>query len=189
MEAQKIKKISRFQATKEKQMTPFYAIKAVSGKEHLAAKDLEALGLEVYNPTYEIKRRNNKTGKRTVHTLALYPSYMFARVPTGMFPKVRKQKNVLGWVAYFEGSSRPYPLTEAEIAKVRQAEAFKQEPTARTGFDYNVGDLLEVLNGILAGKVVTFFGSTPQGEMLVESNLMGAKRTVTINADVERVGQ
>ena len=168
-------------------MIPFYAIKAVSGKEHLAAKDLEALGLEVYNPTYEIKRRNNKTGKRTVHTLALYPSYMFARVPAGMFPKVKKQKNVIGWVAYFEGSSRPYPLTEGEIARVRQAEAFKAEPTTKTGFDFKVGDLLRVLNGALADKTVVFFGSTTEGEMLVESEIMGAKRTVTINANVERV--
>jgi transcriptional antiterminator NusG len=139
---------------------PWYVIQTYSGHEKKVKAHLEervrAEGkvdeiLEVRIPTQRIAEV--KDGRRRTIERSVYPGYVFLSVAdsmtdtTGLLPFVRQTPGVMGFVP---SRNEPTPLSEKDVPSMVEAEEV-EEPETVTHIEYDVGDVVRVIEGPFAG--------------------------------------
>jgi transcriptional antiterminator NusG len=130
----------------------WYVVHTYSGYENKVAKNLltiienrrlQDVIMEVKVPTALVP--DIKDGKERMVERKLYPSYVLVKMvmTDDSWYIVRNTRGVTGFVG---STSKPVPLTEAEVDALGMDEV-------KTTTDYNVGDSVEILNGPLEGFV------------------------------------
>ncbi len=139
---------------------PWYIIQTYSGHEKKVKAHLEQRIpvegraeelLEVRIPSQRVAEV--KDGKRRTVERNMYPGYVFLRVvdefsdQKTLVPFVRQTPGVLGFVP---SRNEPTPLDDVDVPGVVETEEI-EEPETVTHIEYDVGDVVRVIDGPFAG--------------------------------------
>ena len=139
---------------------PWFIIQTYSGHEKKVKAHLEQRIpvegraeelLEVRRPTQRVGEV--KDGKRRTVERNMYPGYVFLRVVDDysdeqtLVPFVRQTPGVLGFVP---SRNEPTPLADADVPGVVETEEVEETETV-THIEYDVGDVVRVIEGPFAG--------------------------------------
>ncbi len=159
-------------------MLPWYAVSVSSRKEAFTATVLRGKGLEVYLPTYILRRR---AGKRTtlVHQ-PLFPGYIFSRLDLNNRLPVLVTQGVVAIVGF---GGRPMPLPDNDVLNVQRMVESGQlaEPVPYL----EVGQRVRVFEGPLAG--VDGFLERYKGSDRLILSIALLQRSIAVEVDRETV--
>lgn len=171
----------------EKNLGPrWYVIHTFTGYENKVKMSIEkivenrGLGHLIYDikvPVEITVEKNDKGEEKEIET-KLFPSYVFVKM-TMTDESWHVVRNITGVTGFVGPGSEPTPLTDAEI------EMFKVE--VRTSeVEYNVGDKVDIVSGVLAGYSGTIQEVTDGGKQLVVL-VSTERRDVTMMVDTKDV--
>ena len=129
----------------------WFAIHTHPRQEMRAAHNLQAWGVEAYNPTLK-KRRLNEYGGQSFVSSPLFPRYIFARFDLqSQLHKIRFTRGVQGVVGY---GGVPVPLADEVIDFIRSQVG--QDGFIHTEDALKSGDSVVIKNGPLKSLVGIF---------------------------------
>ena len=112
----------------------WFAARTRSRHEFLVGRQLSAIGIEHYLPTW----------KKGTHEFPLFSGYVFTRCQAGDFIPVLRTVGVCGWVLF---AGTPATIPDAEIETLRTVETFIPRP-----YRWDSGDKVRIVSGPLAGQ-------------------------------------
>ena len=145
---------------------PWYAVQTKPTKEHSVEAALEQAGVEVYCP--RIRRPNRDRSPRTLHEIALFPGYLFARFDFDReYPRLRWTR---GLVRVVMSGATPLAITPETLAAVRQIEKEEARGVVRVA-RWKSGTRVRVVQGPfsgLEGRIATIHKSGERVRVLLE---------------------
>lgn len=177
---------------------PWFALRAITGKEREAAADVAACGASPWLPSYRTLTKPTKKRKPVEVRRLLLPGYVLAQVEPEHWPDLLAARHVIGWIADMDGSPAPcLPRREGkkgavrvvdEIDRIRREVALGVHDNDALEGQIRPGTVLEILFGHFANRRIKFLatrGTIIEGEI----ELLGAPRRVRIpahNVDLSR---
>ena len=171
----------------EKNLGPrWYVVHTFTGYENKVKMSIEkivenrGLGHLIYDIKVPVEisvEKNDKGEEKEIET-KLFPSYVLVKM-TMTDESWHVVRNITGVTGFVGPGSEPTPLTDAEI------EMFNVE--VRTGeVEFNVGDKVDIVSGVLAGYSGTIQEITDGGKQLVVL-VSTERRDVTMMVDTKDV--
>lgn len=154
--------------------TPWLAVHAWAGREHLVARHLLARGYEVFLPSYREWRR--WSDRRRAVDRALFTGYVFCRSAAEVVAKIVSTPGVLGVVGDGRG---PLPVAPEEIETLQRATAAGLE--AQPWECLQAGEPVHVIDGPLRGAQGFFVKAKNQHRLIISVSLL--KRSVAVEID------
>lgn len=165
----------------------WYACYTRGHHERRVVAQLEQAGVEAYLPLHV--RERQWSDRRKLLACPIFPSYVFARVPTASLSTLR---GLHGFVAIVGSCGMPLSIPDEDIANVRRfVDAINTHhlmPQTETGA-IEVGDRVRVCSGPLRGLVGTV--AERRGERRIVVGLASLGRGVSLGlgiATVVRIG-
>lgn len=160
----------------------WYVVQTYSGSEDSVKKDIETrietMGMQQYifkvlmpEETIYDKKVNAKGEEEVIEKIKKkYPGYVFVEmiITDESWHVIRNTPQVTGFLGSSGGRTKPVPIPAEEMNKILLESGVIQKPT----FKYNVGEVVEIING-------PWEGST--GAVLSIDN---QKETVIVNIEV-----
>lgn len=126
-------------------MPQWYAIYTHPKQEERANSNLNALGVETFNPQLKVRRFNQFTGQPTYVIRSLFPRYFFARFDLSSL--LRKVGFTRGVHSVVSVGHVPIPVDEEIINFIKSRE--NEEGFIRMGEEFKAGDKVFVNQGAL----------------------------------------
>lgn len=157
---------------------PWYAIRVRSNYEQTASRYLDAVGYEVFVPTYEDRRRGCDRIRRV--QVPLFPGYIMCRMDTNFRMPVLTAPGVVNIVGF---GSEFVSVPEDEIQAVRlmiaSQVAVEQWPYV------NVGERVRIVDGPLAGLTGILADFKNRQRLIISVHLL--QRSVAAEVDRDAV--
>lgn len=168
----------------EKMLNPWFVIITAGGREPHALSEIEELGINAYLPQIKQTKRIGRTGRRETTYSAMFPSYLFAKVPDGRWGDVRALKSVFGFIST---KGKPKAISEIDISNIRRAESVGEFDGDDAPARLSAGDLIEIVSGPMEGITASFVAMSGD-RAKVDFNMMGA-RSVTVKISDIKAGE
>ena len=152
-------------------------------REFDAQEEAEALGLTCYVPRRVDMIRQGKRRRPDPVVRAVLPNYVFVETDAHGFHMVRQSKHFRSWVGIGPNEARRVMAFIDQCEADYQARMAQIEAGERVQ-EYNVDDVLEIIQGPLVGQLARFKRIIEKGvfpEVVAEIDLMG--QAVTIRLD------
>lgn len=138
-------------------MSRWYIIHAYSGFENKVREailaDAARLGLEPFVESVEVPTETItevRRGKKVQSERKFFPGYVLAKLSMtdDVYHLIKNQPKVTGFLG---SSGKPQPITETEAARILNTkEEAAAAPKQKIKVDYEIGDLVKVLEGPFA---------------------------------------
>ncbi len=133
----------------------WYAIKTRPKMERKAEQEMRKAGIEAYLPEYQIERFNKRLKIRKITTLCHFPRYLFARLSSSDFGKLRDCQGVLDVLPGYPMVPQTVPAKDVEALRDAQANhLFDDTDYARRLRGETVKNSLSAMRKRLKGKKV-----------------------------------
>jgi transcription termination/antitermination protein NusG len=154
--------------------TDWFAVQVVSRRETAVASFLREKGYEEFVPIQPARGRRRA---RDVDK-AVFPGYVFCRMED---PAAARLYTTPGFIRIVGSAGTPLPIPREEIEGIRQALAagLYVEPTEF----YQVGDLVRVLDGPLAGVQGRLVRHATQSALVLSVTVLQRAVSVHVSAD------
>jgi len=138
----------------------WYVVRAISGKENKVKEYIESALVtsslfreyvsQVLIPTEKVVTLKN--GKRTIKERNLLPGYVLVEcnLTDECYPLIRNIPNVLGFLSESKGSTKPAPVSQAEINKI-VGNGVEEEVMLMDEEMFLVGEKIKVTDGPFNG--------------------------------------
>lgn len=157
----------------------WYAVRVRANREKAVSRDLQLAGIPEFLPLY--KTESKWSDRTKLIDRPLFPGYVFARVPARHLDSVIRTRGI---VQILSSSLHPTPIADEDIAAVRRLIDSKMtlEPC-----DYQVGELVTVESGALAGQTGRIVRTKGAQRLVVLLDLKIMSRAVSVELDADTV--
>jgi transcription antitermination factor NusG len=166
----------------ERQTAQWYAVYTCSRHEKVVAKQLEDRQIETFLPLYRTWHRWKDRRKQV--ELALFPSYVFVRIPAQARLRVLQVPGVASLVSF---NGRPAPLPEQEIEALRGG--LEHQVFAEPHPYLKVGRKVRVARGPMAGAEGILSRKKEKFRVVISIDVLMRSIAVEVDGnDVEAIG-
>lgn len=137
-------------------MQAWYVVNSAQGREHHALKELQAIELQAFLPTYAKKRVHNHRIETVFRPL--FPRYLFVRFDSAIPGWGNIKRDCRSIYSILTDAARnpiplPDPIMDAIMARTDPTEAVQADP------EYTLQQRVRVKDGLLQGVEGLFVGS------------------------------
>jgi len=166
----------------ERQTALWYAVYTCSRHEKVVAKQLEDRQIETFLPLYRTWRRWRDRRKQV--ELALFPSYVFVRIPAQARLRVLQVPGVASLVSF---NGQPAPLPQQEIEALR--DGLEHQVFAEPHPYLKVGRKVRVARGPMAGAEGILSRKKDKHRVVISIDVLMRSIAVEVDgADLEVIG-
>jgi transcription antitermination factor NusG len=166
----------------ERQTALWYAVYTCSRHEKVVAKQLEDRQIETFLPLHRTWRRWKDRRKQV--ELALFPSYVFVRIPAQARLRVLQVPGVASLVSF---NGQPAPLPEQEIEALRVG--LEHQVFAEPHPYLKVGRKVRVARGPMAGAEGILSRKKEKFRVVISIDVLMRSIAVEVDGnDVEAIG-
>jgi transcription elongation factor/antiterminator RfaH len=165
----------------------WYVIYTKTNEEDRAARNLEAWGLEIFNPRIKKKQVNEFTGKTIYFSRPLFPRYLFARFDAET--SLHKIRNTRGVQKVLSIDYKPAPVADEIIGLIKSKLA--EDGFIRLTETLKRGDEVLIKDGSLKGINGIFDrATTDKSRVMILLTTINYQATLIVERDlVQRAGQ
>lgn len=164
-------------------MKAWYAVHTQSRAEHMARRNLERQGYEVYLPQYLKRRRHAR--RTTQVAVPLFPRYLFVAMDVDSV-RWRAIHSTIG-VSYLicHGNS-PVPVYPGVVEEIRVREDSAGMVTLESAPLFAKGEVVCINQGVFCDQVGLFECASDDERVLILLQLMGRQVKVRVPAEAVR---
>lgn len=150
-------------------MTKWYAVYTQTGKEALAARELENQNFGVYLPLYQKMRRH--AGRTSIVDAPLFPRYLFVGIDIEK-QRWRSVNGTRGVVGLVMSGDTPIPVPDPVIAEIHSREDEKGYIRLNPP-GFRRGQALRIVDGPMADTAALFEEAVDGNRAILLVSLMG----------------
>jgi len=159
----------------------WYAVYTAPRAEKKVSERFCVAGIDHYLPLQKVQRRWTDRIKEVI--VPVVHGYIFVRVPVTDF---RKVLTIYGAISFVKEFSKPVPIPDSQIAKLKLMVEFSEEPIEFLTEDFEPGETVSVIRGPLQGLMGELLEIKGKHKVIVRLEKFGCALTTIPMSFIEK---